>query len=70
MGRRTSFELFGDNAIDRQNDCAIGFGGCVEYGAGRIREIGFMQARWAGLLAADPFYNPNLSLRATDYRRR
>lgn len=34
------------------------------------REIAFMQARWGGLLAADPFYNPNLSLRATDYRRR
>ncbi len=34
------------------------------------REIAFMQARWGALLAADPFYNPNLSLRATDYRRR
>lgn len=34
------------------------------------REIAFMQQRWGALLAADPFYNPNLALNATDFRRR
>ncbi|MBK8101493.1 MAG: glycosyltransferase family 2 protein [Planctomycetes bacterium] len=34
------------------------------------REIAFMQERWGPLLAADPFYNPNLALNATDFRRR
>ena len=33
-------------------------------------EIRHMQERWGDLLLADPFYNPNLSLRATDYRLR
>jgi GT2 family glycosyltransferase len=34
------------------------------------REQALMQARWGAALRADPFYNPNLSLQATDYRLR
>jgi GT2 family glycosyltransferase len=34
------------------------------------REIALMQGRWGAALRSDPFYNPNLSLQATDYRRR
>ncbi len=34
------------------------------------REIALMQQRWGPLLQNDPFYNPHLSLRATDYRLR
>ncbi|MEF2231527.1 MAG: glycosyltransferase family 2 protein [Pseudodesulfovibrio sp.] len=30
------------------------------------REAAFMRERWGGLLIADPFYNPNLSLLGTD----
>jgi GT2 family glycosyltransferase len=40
-------------------------------GHGRFdREIALMQGRWGAALRSDPFYNPNLSLQATDYRRR
>ena len=34
------------------------------------RAIALMQARWGEALRQDPFYNPCLSLQATDYRRR
>ena len=34
------------------------------------REIAYMRERWPRELAADPFYNPNLSDRHVDYRRR
>lgn len=34
------------------------------------QEIAYMRARWPRELAADPFYNPNLSDRHVDYRRR
>jgi GT2 family glycosyltransferase len=34
------------------------------------REIAFVQQRWHAELAADPFYNPNLSTRHVDYRPR
>jgi GT2 family glycosyltransferase len=34
------------------------------------QEITFFQARWAAVVAADPFYNPNLSIRHVDYRPR
>jgi GT2 family glycosyltransferase len=33
-------------------------------------EIAYMRAHWPDALAADPFYNPNLSDRHTDYRLR
>jgi GT2 family glycosyltransferase len=32
------------------------------------REIAFVQQRWSDVIAADPFYNPNLSRRHVDYR--
>jgi GT2 family glycosyltransferase len=31
------------------------------------REVRFMHERWGTVLACDPFYNPNLSMRAGDY---
>jgi O-antigen biosynthesis protein len=34
------------------------------------REFAFMRDRWSQSLDRDPFYNPNLSLRAVDYRLR
>jgi GT2 family glycosyltransferase len=34
------------------------------------REIAFMKTRWGAQLLADPFHNPNFSLRTTDYRLR
>ncbi len=34
------------------------------------REIAFVQQRWGDVIAADPFYNPNLSTKAVDYRAR
>ncbi len=34
------------------------------------QEIAFFQSRWADVIAADPFYNRNLSLRHVDYRPR
>ena len=30
-------------------------------------EVKYMQDRWGGVLASDPYYNPNLSLEATDF---
>jgi GT2 family glycosyltransferase len=31
------------------------------------REVRFMHDRWGDVLASDPHYNPNLSMRAGDY---
>src|SRR6185437_12864711 len=33
----------------------------------RFAEVALMQARWGGLLQADPAYNPNLSLQGRDF---
>ena len=60
MGLRNVFTPFADFRID---DAAQALPVFDAVGMGRFSvEAGMLRARWAGELAADPAYNPNLSL--------